>query len=179
VNASAADATWTTVSGSLPPDVGSGGYAELATTGRVVLDSRLVGEATPAIVKVNAVEAETLTGVQVDSAATALEAARTLASMHGGAAIVTRGIEGVVAVDPDGRDLEGTLAAVGPYPVGSGDAFLAGLVVALERNETWERALACALGAGAANAFAPGAGCLERVRAKELALDAVVRVIAG
>lgn len=178
VNALAAEATWTTVSGSLPPDVGPGGYAELAAVGRVVIDSRAIGDAAPSIVKVNALEAEMLTGIEVESTSTALEAARCLVVAGAGAAIVTRGTEGVVAIDPDGRLLEGTLAEVGPFPVGSGDAFLAGLVVALEQNQTWERSLACALGAGAANALMPGAGCLERARAEELAVGATVHIVA-
>ena len=58
--------------------------------------------------------------------------------------------------------------------MGSGDAFLAGLVVALDRGAGWSEALAAGLGAGAANAEQPGAGRLDRARAEELASDAAV-----
>jgi fructose-1-phosphate kinase PfkB-like protein len=63
----------------------------------------------------------------------------------------------------------------GRYPVGSGDAFLAGLVVALERDEPWPAALRLALGAAAANAAVPGAGTLDASRVVDLAARADVR----
>jgi len=50
--------------------------------------------------------------------------------------------------------------------VGSGDAFLAGLLVALERGDPWPSAIALALGAAAANAESPGAGHLDPARAR-------------
>ena len=37
----------------------------------------------------------------------------------------------MVLIDPDGDAWHGTVAARGDYPVGSGDAFLAGLLTAL------------------------------------------------
>ena len=63
----------------------------------------------------------------------------------------------------------------GRYPVGSGDAFLAGLVVALERGDPWPDALRLALGAAAANAELPGAGALDAARADVLAARAEIR----
>jgi sugar/nucleoside kinase (ribokinase family) len=65
----------------------------------------------------------------------------------------------------------------GPYPVGSGDAFLAGLVTALERGDEWDAALRLALGAAAANAELPGAGRLDPARAVDLAMRAIVEPI--
>ena len=53
--------------------------------------------------------------------------------------------------------------------MGSGDALLAGLLVALESGDPWPTALALALGAAAANAETPGAGHLDPARARELA----------
>jgi fructose-1-phosphate kinase PfkB-like protein len=52
--------------------------------------------------------------------------------------------------------------------VGSGDAFLAGLVVSLGRDTPWPRALAEGMAAGAANAEQRGAGRLDCGRAAEL-----------
>jgi fructose-1-phosphate kinase PfkB-like protein len=59
--------------------------------------------------------------------------------------------------------------------VGSGDAFLAGLVVALEQSRAWPSALRLALGTATANAEIPGAGKLDPARANELADRAEVR----
>jgi fructose-1-phosphate kinase PfkB-like protein len=72
---------------------------------------------------------------------------------------------------------EGRIEARGAYPVGSGDAFLAGLVVALDDGAGWPEALRSALGAGAANAEQPGAGSLDRPRAAELAEQAHVESV--
>ena len=45
-------------------------------------------------------------------------------------------------VTPDGEPARGPDRRAGAYPVGSGDAFLAGLVVALDRGAGWPEALA-------------------------------------
>lgn len=160
----AESATWTTVSGSLPPEAPAGGYEELVTTANVAVDSVAPGDARPALLKVNLAEARALTGR--DAPAEAL--AGDLRLRIGGAAVVTTGA-GAILVTPEGAALRGELAAEGPYPVGSGDAFLAGLVVALERGAGWSDALRAALGSGAANAEVPGAGRLDRGRAEALA----------
>jgi 1-phosphofructokinase family hexose kinase len=165
-------AAWTTLSGSLPVGAPPDGYERLMGSGRVALDARDRGiDAGPEIVKLNAAEAAHATGLD-DAPAAAEELHR----RSGGAAIVTRGEEGAVLVAPDGARLEGRTAAAGPYPVGSGDAFLAGLVVALDRGAGWPDAFRAALGAGAANAELPGAGRLHRARAEELAARAAVKV---
>ena len=164
------DAAWTTLSGSLPVGAPADGYERLMGSGRVALDARDRGvDAGPAIVKLNAAEAAHATGLDDPRAA-----AGELHRRSRGAAIVTRGEEGAVFVGPDGEVLEGRTAAPGPYPVGSGDAFLAGLVVALDRGAAWDDAFRLALGAGTANAELPGAGRLERARAEELAAQAEI-----
>jgi fructose-1-phosphate kinase PfkB-like protein len=76
---------------------------------------------------------------------------------------------------PDGTLYEGALYVRGRYPVGSGDAFLAGLVAALDRGDDWPAALALALGAATANAELPGAGRLDPARAAALAAEATIR----
>jgi len=158
-------AGWTTISGSLPPGAPADGYVPLIRVARCAFDSREEGiSARPALVKVNAAEAAQLTGM-----ADAFDAARTLHEAGGGAAIVTRGRDGAVMVSPDGRAISGTADAEGRYPVGSGDAFLAGLVVALEGGAGWDDALRAAIGAGAANAEQPGAGRLDPERARTIA----------
>ena len=111
--------------------------------GRTVARSRL--EAQPEIVKVNASEAAGLLGVPTTRRDDALAAAAKLRDLAGGdghAGVVTRGAEGVVLAAPDGSLYDGRLYVRGRYPVGSGDAFLAGLVTALDRGDDWEGSVA-------------------------------------
>jgi 1-phosphofructokinase family hexose kinase len=178
-------ARWLVISGSLPRGAPSGGYAELIEAARrkdvwVALDARdrSLSEALPArpdVVKVNATEAGGLLGSRVTSLGDCLMAARRLRFLAGDAkaAIVTRGAEGAVAATPD-ASWRGRASVSGPYPVGSGDAFLAGLVVGLDRGEEWDRAFALAVGAGAANAEMQGAGRLCRERAEAVARQAEI-----
>ena len=131
----AESADWTTVSGSLPPGAPADGYERFAATAtHVAVDTATLGNARPALVKVNATEASTLTGITVGTTGEAMEAAHLLRRGIGGnghAAAITSGRDGAVLVTPDGSTWRGSLTAAGRYPVGSGDAFLAGLVTAL------------------------------------------------
>ena len=136
----------------------------------------------PDVVKVNAREAGELLDVRTETRAGAVTAARELRERAGGqghAGLVTRGADGVVLCAPDGSCWEGRLYVRGRYPVGSGDSFLAGLVVALDRSDdaAWGEALQLALGAATANAELAGAGRLEPARAVALAAQAEVRPI--
>ena len=90
---------------------------------------------------------------------------------------ITLGEQGMVLVDPDGAAWHGAVAAHGDYPVGSGDAFLAGLLTALTADPAagWPEAARLGLGAAAANAEVPGAARLDPARARELAAAAELR----
>ncbi len=184
-------AGWLTISGSLPPGAPEDGYARLVRAARAAdvpaaLDTRdeplaLGVSAGPDLVKVNAEEAGALLGSPIEMLDDAVGAAAEIRGRLGGdghAAIVTRGAEGAAVVTPQGETLVARLYERGRYPVGSGDAFLGGLVTALERGEGWRSALALALGAAAANAMVPGAGRLDPARAAELARRAEVRPVA-
>jgi 1-phosphofructokinase family hexose kinase len=175
-------ARWLTLSGSLPPDTPTEGYARLidqaAAAGvPAAIDSRgpwlaAALEAGPALVKINAYEASELLERPVNDHDGGVVAARTIRDLAGGeghAVAITLGEAGMVLVDPDGQAFAGSSSAHGRYPVGSGDALLAGLVAALARGEPWVAAAAAGLGAGAANAEIPGAGRLDPARARELA----------
>jgi 1-phosphofructokinase family hexose kinase len=181
---------WLTISGSLPRGAPDDGYRDLVQEAReagvkVAVDAegdrlRLALEAHPDIVKVNQAEARELLGVPTARREEALTAAAKLRDLAGGdghAGLVTRGAEGVVLAAPDGTLFEGMLYVRGRYPVGSGDAFLAGLVTALDRGEAWDAAMCAALGAATANAEIAGAGKLDRARARELAQQAEVRIV--
>lgn len=176
--------TWMTMSGNLPPGAPDDGYARLIAMAheagvRAALDARERAlaegiDARPDIVKVNDEEAGWLLGAEIASVEDARIGAEALRDRLGGAGagIVTCGAEGALIAGPSGATLHGRLYAKGPYPVGSGDAFLGGLVTALERGDPWPDAIALALGAAAANAEIPGAGRLDPIRAAELAAGA-------
>jgi 1-phosphofructokinase family hexose kinase len=179
------DASWLALAGSLPRGAPDDGYGRLISAGRragvaSALDTR--GDALarsiggrPALVKINAHEAGHLLDrpiSTVDEAHKAAVAIHRRAGGSGHAAVITLGEQGIVAIDPAGTARHAWTSARGRYPVGSGDALLAGLLVALDRGDPWPIALALALGAAAANAETPGAGHLDPARARELAAEA-------
>jgi 1-phosphofructokinase len=180
-------ATWMTISGHLPVGAPPDGYARLIAAARaaavpVALDSReealaLGVEAQPNLVKVNTEEAGTLLGRGVGSLDETRDAALGILRTLDGSdrtAIVTRGAEGAVVATSAGEILHGRLYERGRYPVGSGDAFLAGFVTAVHSGGSLREALCLALGAGTANAEMPGAGRLDPARARELSTLAEV-----
>jgi len=185
-------ASWLALAGSLPAAADIEGYPRLMGAARragvpVAIDSRgpalarAVAEG-PELVKINVHEAAELLGRGIDDVAQAREAAAEVRARAGGdghAAVITLGEEGMVLVGPGGEAWHGTVAARGDYPVGSGDALLAGLLTALVAGEPWPRAGALGLGAAAANAELPGAGRLEPGRARALAAAAEMRALAG
>ncbi|MDX6521813.1 MAG: hypothetical protein QOF08_2418 [Gaiellales bacterium] len=186
------DAAWLTLSGSLPPGAPDDGYVRLIVRARsagvrIALDSRGAAlahglTAAPDVVKVNVAEAEETLGAPLAGREGALAGARELARLcpePPRLVVVTRGADGLVAVDDEGRGWSGRGAGGGGYTVGSGDAFLAGLVCALARGEEWPRPLALALAAGAANAELPGPGRLDAARARELATTAELTSVRG
>ena len=182
-------AGWMTLSGALAPGAPIDGYAHLisiAADGAIPVALDASGEAllrgvavSPAIVKVNVSEAAEVVSVDpsLPIVQRALEAALALRSLSGGAVVVTCGEDGLVGLDSDGTAWRGSLGVRGPYPVGSGDACLAGLITALDDGGDWPEALALALGVAAANAEQPGAGSVDGARARDLGRDADVAVM--
>jgi 1-phosphofructokinase family hexose kinase len=176
-------AAWLAISGSLPAGAPDQGYARIATRARkssiaVALDAGgTAGEKAiqsgVRLVKVNADEASTLVGQPIDSVPGALEAATELRDRLSAAnamAVVTLGIAGAVMVGPGRERRRAHLDIQGPYPVGSGDAFLAGMIVSLGRNADPLESLVLALGTAAANSELAGPGRLIRERAEQLSL---------
>jgi 1-phosphofructokinase family hexose kinase len=185
--------SWLAMAGSVPAAPGVEGYAQLVRAARAAgvrsaVDSRgpdLVRaiQSGPDLVKVNAHEADELLGTSVQHISAALDGAREIRRRAGGGGhgvIVTLGEEGMVLVDPAGGAWHGVVAVRGDYPVGSGDAFLAGLLTALSDDDAadpdaWARAAPLGLGAAAANAEIPGAARVDPARARELAAAAQLR----
>ncbi len=185
-------ASWLSISGSLPPGAPETGYAALVAAAHsagvpAAVDARgeplaRAVDASPELVKINDVETEELLGESVQGVEQALEAAfeiRRRAGGQGHAAVVTMGAEGVVLVDPDGGAWRGRLHVHGRYPVGSGDAFLAGLLTSRRRGGSWREAVSLALGAATANAQEHGAGRFDPWRAAILAAESDVQTLEG
>jgi 1-phosphofructokinase family hexose kinase len=185
-----AEAAWLTISGSLPRGAPDEGYRDLVADARAAgvrtaVDAegqrlRIALEAHPDVVKVNAAEARELLDVPTarrEESLAAVAKLRDLAGGDGHAGLVTRGADGVVLCAPDGALYEGRLYVRHRYPVGSGDAFLAGLATELDRGGGWESALRLALGAATANAELPGAGRLDPSSAETWASKAEVRIV--
>jgi 1-phosphofructokinase family hexose kinase len=183
--------SWLAMAGSLPAAPGVAGYAQLVEAARAAgirsaVDSRGSDLARalrsgPDLVKINAAEAcELLNLAAIDDltqARTAADAIRTRAGGDGHAVVITLGERGMVLIDPAGAAWHGAVAAHGAYPVGSGDAFLAGLLTALNADPpaSWPAAARLALGAATANAETPGAARLDPGRARALAAAAEIR----
>lgn len=107
----------------------------------------------PTVLKVNQAEAAELIGGEVNTEKLAIRAARLL-SERATVAIITRGADGAVYADADGHAAAVDVPTVNrPYPVGSGDAFLAGFALSRSiRNLPWERAVRVAAAASVVNA---------------------------
>jgi tagatose 6-phosphate kinase len=158
------------LAGSLPPGAPLDAYARLtrvagADGAEVVIDIageplRLALPERPWLVKVNAPEAGETTGVATNELAGVVIAARRLREEGAKQVLVTRGRHGAVFIG-DESWLAGPPPEVGPYSVGSGDALLAGCLVALGEGRSLPEALRFATAAGAANALTPGQGDLD------------------
>jgi 1-phosphofructokinase family hexose kinase len=183
------DAAWIALSGSIPSGAPEDGYTGITSSARksgvrVAVDARGVFleralSAQPDVVKVNVKEAAQVLGSRTANG-DPIVVAKDLRGRAGGdghASVVTRGADGVIAVDPGGAVLRGTLDVRGRYPVGSGDAFLGSLLAALDAGDPFESALGSGLGAAAANAEVPGAGRLNAERARALGTRARVETI--
>ena len=119
--------------------------------------------AKPWLVKVNLEEASSILGIDGDGGPVA--AARGLVRRGAGTAIVTLGVDGAVLADRDWTWRLGPVPAdaLGPYSVGSGDAFTAGWLAGLAAGDDVVIGLRRAGAAGAANARRPGQGEIDPV----------------
>ena len=129
------------------------------------------------MVKVHAAEAAAATRLTVDDAASAAAAAGILAVRGAAGVVVTLGIAGAVVVSAAGATFLVPPDVRGAYPVGSGDAFFAGLAAALIDGGSLEEAARRGMAAGIANALVPGACELDRAAAERLVHEIKVRAM--
>lgn len=182
---------WAVVTGAAPPGVSPGFYAALvriarAAGYRVLLDAtdaQLTGalEEGPDLVKVNLAEACSAVGRLDDPCddekrasrealvAEGLGLCRRLVKAGAEDAVVTLGAAGAVGLLDDHEWQVHTRPITVVNPVGSGDCFAAGLVLAFERGDDVAAVLALAAGAAAANATSPFNGAVDPALASELA----------
>jgi tagatose 6-phosphate kinase len=182
-----AAATAVVLTGSLPPGLPAGSYAELtaiATAAGVptVLDAE--GEALlrglaagPAVVKPNLAElsgavGRRLTGTGDAGRAAVAAAAAELRQAGAQAVVVSLGASGLLAVTSNGVWQAVHPGAVAANPTGAGDAVVAGLTHRLVLGRPWAERLRHAVALGSAAAAAPVAGEF-RLADYEQALDQV------
>lgn len=122
-------------------------------------------------IKVNDEEAGELLGFPVSQQADAVSAAYKLAGRLGASAVITLGKRGAVLSDGQSTWHAQPPNIEAKSGVGSGDSFLAGLLVSLESGSSPAQALRCAVAAGAANALSVGGG--------QFALEDYQRLFAG
>lgn len=165
---------WTVLSGSIPTSVDVAVLVSLlharAQRGeRIAIDTHgdalaaLIDGAPIDLVKVNRHEAETLLGSPPSAGAPrdALDLAARVRERCGATVIITDGSAGSAGVDASGRWRATSTAAPGRFPVGSGDTFLAGILVTLQSGGSIAEAMTVATAAAAANAAIPGAAEFE------------------
>jgi 1-phosphofructokinase family hexose kinase len=109
-------------------------------------------------IKVNGNEMGEALGLDVKDVASAKGALLMLGESGAAASVITLGSEGALLATKEGR-----WHAQGPRlrvvsTVGSGDAFLGGLLSALDAGKAWREALGDAVAAGSANALSAGGG---------------------
>jgi len=175
------------LSGSLPPGLPPGTYAELGAMAEsagvpAVLDTHgealLLGAAArPAIVKPNLAELEALLGRSLSTARGADKdavavAARELRAAGPHAVVVTLGADGLWAATDDGAWQAAPPTDVRGNPTGAGDAVAAGLAHGLVLGRPWEERLRHAVALGAASVAAPIAGEFSQADYAEM-LEAV------
>ena len=166
--------TWLVLAGSLPPPYSGSVYRQLIqeaeahgaltaldADGRVIREV-LDGGGRPTVLKLNDHELERVYDDRAGTEDESFEAAEQIRALGVPAVVVTRGSAGSVALTPeaDYRVRAPDINVVSA--VGAGDAFLAGMLVALRRNRGWEEALTLATASGAACCLTPGTGLCRR-----------------
>ena len=159
--------TWV-LSGSLPPGVATDIYAQIiqvvqACGAKAVLDTsgeplRLGCKDKPFAVKPNTVEAQTLTGIEIEDIDTARTAAEEIQSLGIPMVVLSLGKDGALLSHSEGTLLAKPPAVQEHNPIGAGDALVAGVVWGLERNLSIGEILSWGVASGAAAASLPGTG---------------------
>jgi fructose-1-phosphate kinase PfkB-like protein len=165
--------SWLVISGLVPPGAPVDAIGRLLSIGaesgaRIAVDTageglrQALAAGTADLVTINVTHAASLLGLDGVTDLAALGAGlRALSASDDTAIVVIAGQGGAWASFPDSAPVLLEPTDPGAYPHGRGDAFLAGLVCALDRDAEPDDALRAATDASAANARIPGAGRLD------------------
>ncbi|HUG94065.1 MAG TPA: 1-phosphofructokinase family hexose kinase [Planctomycetaceae bacterium] len=164
---------WLVIAGSIPPPLTGSVYNEIIHEViemgvHTVLDADRgpLEEGTaahPQIVKGNRREFERLVGRTLDDEESTLAAAVEVHKSGVPIVLTTRGRHGAIAVFEGGRVVRGVAPKVRAVSaVGSGDAFLAGVVLTLMRGGTMEEAMRLGIAAGTAAVLTAGTELCHR-----------------
>lgn len=173
------------MSGSVPPGAPVDAYAQLVRSAHregvpAVVDAtgeqlRHALAAGPAVVAPNREELAETTGLPVSTREQLVEATAALTRTTGGAAVVSAGRDGVVAVVGPRRWVVAPPRLVGGNPTGAGDALTAGLTRGLARDDGWPARLADAVALATAAVADPVAGHVELPLYRALLAETVVK----
>ncbi len=163
---------WLVIAGSIPPPLDATIYTDLielaAEMGaHTVLDAdgaalAAGAAAHPDMLKGNRRELERLLGRHLDDEESTLNGARQVHDSGVNQVVVTRGREGALAV-ADSQFLRGVAPRVRAVSaVGSGDAFLAGVVLTLSKGGDMKEALRLGIASGTASVLFPGTELCRR-----------------
>ena len=182
-------ATAVVFAGSLPPNLDESFFVGLVQRSRerglyTVVDStpsvlRAVMKANPSLVSPNQHEAESVVGFDFIEEGDFIRSLSRLVELGAsGACITSREGHSYLTVE-DGRVISGLAPTVETLsPIGSGDAYLAGLLAGLlHRDLAPVDAVRLAAGCAAANAETLGAGLFEARRAEELAESVQIELL--
>ncbi len=128
--------------------------------------------------KVNDEEAGELLGQPLRDLDAATDAAQALATQTSSSVVITMGKRGALLSDGDAVWLAQPPTIKAQSAVGSGDSFLAGLLVALGERKSYADALRSAAAAGTANALSVGAAQFTLDEYERIYADTVVTQIA-
>jgi len=166
VRATAEDATWIVVSGSLPPEISTATFARFVddvrrTGAKLAVDTSgdalsAAVDARPDLLKPNLAELAELAGRPLDTLGDVVAAAEAVRASGVGTVLVSLGAEGAVLVGPDGVVVGTSHVAVPRSTVGAGDSFLAGYLASETAGGAPRDALLAALTWGAAATRLPG-----------------------
>jgi len=179
------------LSGSLPPGAPTNFYATLIRVARshgcsVILDGS--GEALrrgiaakPDLVKPNREEAEALTGMKIQDAASARKALQRILAMGARSVAISLGKDGVLwSLGAGQRTLHARAPEVSNRSaVGSGDATVAGFAYGLDNGFPPEKMLKLAVACGSANLFADSPGRIRLSAVRKMQREVRIEVLAG
>ena len=162
---------WLVIAGSIPPPLEASVYADLIRDAsemgvHTLLDAdgdalAQGASAQPEILKGNRRELERLIGSRLGDEESTLAAAQKVKAWGIPLVLITRGRQGAVAVGE--RALRGIAPRVRAISaVGSGDAFLAGVVLTLSRGGSIEEAMELGIASGTAAVLTPGTELCHR-----------------